>query len=321
MRVLVTGASGFVGRALLDHLLPSAAVQLRAAVRRCAPELHANIEQTLVEELGPNTNWGSALLDVNAVVHAAARVHVIGERAKDPLVAFRRTNVDGTLALAKQAAQAGVRRFIFISSIKVNGEGTPRDRSYTSESFPQPVDPYGASKLEAEFALRNLENKSGMEVVIIRPPLVYGPGVKANFLTLMGMVNRGVPLPFGLVNNRRSLVYVGNLVSAIECCLTHGRAAGRTYMVADSETVSTGDLLRIVANALGRPARLFPVPATILRLAGAMLGRGDTLNKLLGSLTIDSVPIRDELGWRPPYSLQEGVELTARWYLQSRGRF
>lgn len=305
---------------MLSHLHANAGVDLRAAVRRDVSDLGKAVEQSRIDELGPNTNWGDTLQGVDVIVHAAARVHVMRDNEKDPLAAFRRTNVDGTMALASQAARAGVQRFVFISSIKVNGDGTPPECPYTSESYPRPVDPYGVSKLEAELALREVERQSGMEVVILRPPLVYGPGVKANFLSLMRLVDRGVPLPFGSIENRRSLLYIGNLVSAVEQCLTHERAAGRTYLLADRESVSTGDLVRIVAHGLGRPARLLPLPEPMLRFTGAMIGRRDMMNRLIGSLVVDCAPISFELGWTPPYSLEEGIESTARWYERTRGR-
>jgi UDP-glucose 4-epimerase len=310
MRVLVTGASGFVGAAL-QGVLAERGVALSLAVRRAS----GSPREVVTGDIGPHTDWREALAGCDAVVHLAARVHVMRDVSADPLAAFRAVNTVGTLNLARQAAQAGVRRFVYLSSIKVLGEG--RDRPYTQADVPAPQDAYAVSKCEAEQGLRGVERESGMEVVMLRPPLIYGPGVKANFLSLMRAVTRGWPLPLGAVRNHRSLLYLGNLVSAIGACLDHPAAAGRTFLVSDGEDVATPELIRRLACALKRPARLLPVPPPLLRLGADLLGRGAQAERLLGSLTVDGSALREALGWTPPYTLDEGLRETARWYLES----
>jgi nucleoside-diphosphate-sugar epimerase len=272
------------------------------------PNAHA------VGDIGPETDWHVALGGVEAVVHLAARVHVMRDTSVDPLAAFRAVNTEGTLNLARQAAAAGVKRFIFVSSIKVNGEG--RDSPYTEFDLPAPQDAYAISKWEAEQGLREIESATGMEVVILRPPLVYGPGVGANFLRLMRSVERGWPMPFGRVDNRRSLLYLGNFTDAIRVCLDHPAAAGKTFLVSDGDDVSSADLIRRLALAMCRPARLLPVPPSWLRAAGVLFGRGAEVDRLLGSLCVDSSQIRRELGWRPPFSMDEGLRQTADYYFR-----
>jgi nucleoside-diphosphate-sugar epimerase len=262
--------------------------------------------------LGTDTVWEGALAGVDTVIHLAARVHIMDDTAADPLTQFRKVNVEGTARLAREAAKAGVRRLVFISSIKVNGEetGTP----YTPDSPPNPADPYGISKWEAEQALLTIGAETGLEVVIVRPTLVYGPGVKANFLNMIKVVHRGIPLPFASISNKRSLIYVGNLVDALAVCATHPSAAGRTYLVSDGEDVSTPDLIRMTAAALGVPARLFPFPLSLMRLVGKITGKTAAVNRLTGSLTVDSSRIRSELGWKPPFTMREGLRETAKWF-------
>ncbi len=234
----------------------------------------------------------------------------------DPLAAFRRVNVEGTLNLARQARDAGVRRFIFVSSIKVNGEGTEPGRPYTADQAPEPVDPYGISKLEAEHGLRQIAEESRMEVVIVRPTLVYGPGVKANFLSMMRWLHRGIPLPFGAIDNRRSLVSIYNLVDLLVTCIDHPAAANQAFLVSDGLDVSTTDLLRRMSKALERPARLFPVPAGLLELAAMSLGKRSLSQRLCGSLQVDIGKTRALLGWTPPVSLDEGLRRTAKYFLE-----
>jgi len=311
MRVLVTGANGFVGRALGRELLRRGR-RVRAAVRRDAG-LPDGCEARVVGDLGPDTDWSAALDGVDAVAHLAARVHVVRERAVDPSAAFRRTNVEGTLRLARSAATAGVRRLVFLSSVKVLGEATP-DGPFTDSSPANPRDPYGASKREAETGLSELAARSGMEVVILRPPLVYGPGVKGNFLSLLRLIERGVPLPLGGVRNQRSLLYLGNLVDAVDLCLSHDGAAGRTFLIRDGEDLSTAELVRRLAAALGRRAPLFPLPEGVLRLAAGCIGRRAAAQRLLGSLTVDDRRIRSELNWQPPFTVDQGLAETAIWW-------
>jgi nucleoside-diphosphate-sugar epimerase len=317
MKVLITGATGFVGRRLLARLCEFSDLSVRAAIRRPGSVAPA-VESVVVEGLAAATDWRLALQSVEVVVNLAARVHVMIDREPDPLVAFRAVNVDGTLALAAQAAAAGVRRFVHLSSIKVNGEATQPGRPFTAEDVPAPQDPYGVSKLEAEIALRKLAAQTGMEVVIVRPPLVYGPGVKANFETMMRWVLRGVPLPLASIDNRRSLIALDNLVDFIVTCLGHPAAANQTFVVCDEADLSTSDLLRRLGTALGKPARLFPVPVALLELAAAAVGKRTIAQRLCQSLQIDSSKARQLLGWRPPLSTERGLQLAASEFQRSR---
>jgi len=316
--VVVTGASGFVGTALCPQLVRTG-WKPRAALRRTPPDAEHLTDFRVVGEIGPDTDWAPVLQGAAAVVHLAARVHVMGDSSHDTLTAYRRVNTDATERLARAAAAAGVRRFVYVSSIKVNGEATS-ERPFTEADSPAPADAYGISKWEAEQALTRVRRESGLEVVVLRPPLVYGPGVKANFLSLVKAVARGWPFPFAAVHNQRSLIYVGNLVSAIVRCLENPAAAGRTFLVADGEPVSTVELICGIARALGRPARLFPVPTGLLRLAGRLTGRRGAVERLLGSLAVDFASIRRELAWTPPYTFEEGIRATAEWYLREGRR-
>ena len=312
--ILVTGASGFVGRALCDSLAAGGRVP-RKAVRRPpagAPDTIA------VGDIGPDTNWKVALEGVRCVVHLAARTHVLRESTTDPLSEYRRVNVLGTERLAREAAASGVRRIVFLSSVKVNGECT-LEHPYTEDDAPRPEDAYGATKQEAEQVLARLAARAKLEVVVLRPPLVYGPGVKGNFLRLMDIVARGVPLPLGSIANRRSLIYVGNLVDAVIRAIDLPQAAGRTYLASDGEDASTPDLVRGIAGALRVRARLFPFPPPLLRIAATLSGRGAEISRLTGSLQVDSSRIRRELGWNPPFSLEQGLDETARWYRARTG--
>ncbi|MGH6691149.1 MAG: NAD-dependent epimerase/dehydratase family protein [Gammaproteobacteria bacterium] len=306
--VLVTGANGFVGRMLCDVLAASRR-PLRKAVRAPLP----GFSDLAVGDIGPDTDWRAAFEGVGAVVHLAARTHVLRETAPDPLAEYRRVNAAGTERLARAAAARGVRRLIFLSSVKVNGERTDA-RAFTEDDAPRPEDAHGVSKWEAEQALARVAAETGLEAVILRPPLVYGPGVKGNFLRLMNLVARGVPLPLGAVANRRSFVYAGNLVDAIVKALDAPQAAGRTYLVGDGEDVSTPELVRGLAWSLGVKARLAPVPPAALGVAAALAGRRAEIARLTGSLQVDSSRLRRELAWRPPFTLAQGLEQTARWY-------
>lgn len=317
---LVTGAAGFVGRALCCRLL-SEKNQVRGTVRGKAPS--SSLPTGVVSfpvTVGTDTDWDGSLDGVDTVVHLAARVHVMNDTLVDPLAEFRRVNVEGTLNLARQAAEAGVRRFIFVSSIKVNGEVTPLGKPFTAEDAPAPADPYGISKREAEDGLRQLAADTGMEVVIIRPPLVYGPGVKANFLSVMRWLSKGVPLPLGGIRNRRSLVALDNLVDLIATCIDHPAAANQTFLAGDGEDLSTGDLLRRMAAALGKPARLLPVPAWMLETGATLLGRRALAQRLCGSLQVDIAKARTLLNWTPPVSVDEALRKTARHFLEAKPR-
>lgn len=318
MRWLVTGASGFVGQALCEELVRRKD-EVRCAVRavRIAEPKPAG-EQVAVGEIGTDTDWAAALSGVDAVVHLAARVHVMNENATDPLAEFRRINTVGTEHLARCAADSGVKRLVYVSSIKVNGEQTRGGQKFCETDAPAPQDPYGISKWEAELALHRVAHETGLEVVIVRPPLVYGPGVKGNFAQMLGVVYRGIPLPLASITNQRSLVYLGNLVDALITCATHPAAAGKTYLVCDGEAVSTPELLRQLAAVLGVPSRLFPCPLGLLQWAGRLTGRSQQLERLLGSLQVDGDKIQRDLGWIPPYSMQQGLQATAEWRHRTR---
>lgn len=297
--VLVTGASGFVGSALLPRLRGDGH-RVTALTRRATPVPGAS-HTARVSFLGDESALAPALRGVDAVVHLAARVHVMRDTVEDPLAEFRRVNVAGTLGLARAAASAGVRRFVFLSSIKVNGE-----EGYFRESDTcSPHDPYGISKHEAELGLKEIESTSGMEIVIIRPPLVYGPGVRANFRSLIQIVRRGIPLPLGAVRNRRSMVGVRNLADCIVRCLDHPAAGGETFFVSDGEDLSTPELIRRLARAMGRRPLLIPIPVPILAAGATLLGKRDILQRLTGSLQVDITKARTLLDWSPPFSIDE----------------
>lgn len=311
MSLLVTGANGFVGRALCAELLRQGYV-LRAAVRSGNARIdHA--EQAIVGSIGAKTDWTDALRGVDVVIHLAARVHVMRETAGDPLAEFLEVNLHGTENLARQAARAGVKRLVYVSSIKVNGEST-EGQPFSESDGPDPQGPYAASKWRAEQALHRVAKETGLEVVIVRPPLIYGPGVKGNFIKLLAAVDRGIPLPLSSVRNKRSLIYLGNLVDALIICASHPAAAGKTYLVRDGEDISIAELVRQMALSLGRPARLFPMPAGLLRGLGKLLGRLGTVERMVDSLRINDDLLRKELDWKQRFTLQQGLQATALWY-------
>lgn len=309
MRVLVTGASGFVGTEVVKNLKLQNFEVLVANRRASKSEADASY---IVGDLGPDSNWHEALKGCDVVIHLAARVHVMNDSAVEPLAEFRKANVEGTLNLAMQAATAGVRRFVFISSVKVNGERTEIDRPFTENDAANPQDAYGISKYEAEQGLLLIAQQTGMEVVIIRPPLVYGPGVKANFASLMQVVKRRIPLPLGAINNKRSFVYVGNLVSLVLRCIDHPAAPNQVFLVSDGCDLSTTELLRECALALGVKARLLPVPQSLIEACAAMLGKRDVAQRLCGNLQVDITKARALLNWTPSVSVADGLEAIAQ---------
>ena len=303
MKTLVSGANGFVGRALCRHLKAHGHAVV-PAVRNAS----GIVDEMVVGNIDGATDWQPALSGCDAVVHLAARVHVMDDTAQNPLALYRATNTEAMLNFARQAAAAGVKRFVFISTIKVNGEG--REAPYRESDVPAPEDAYAISKWEAEQGLQRIASETGLEVVILRPPLVYGPGVKANFLRLLQTVKRGWPLPLGAIRNRRSLLFLGNFVDAIRLCVEHPAAAGQTFLLDDGQAVSTPELIRAVARAMGRPSRLLAVPIALLRFAGTLLGKRAAVDRLTGSLYVDSSAIRSQLGWVPPFSMEAGLAQT-----------
>jgi len=307
MNILVTGANGLVGRALVSRLRADG-YAVHAAVRKST----GDVNEYPIGDMGPETDWTHAVRGCQVVVHLASRVHLMQDRSQNPLQEYRHVNVAGTQSLARQAARAGVKRFIFASSIKVNGEG--RVAPYRETDPPSPQDAYAVSKWEAEQELLNLGRTTGMEIVILRIPLVYGPGVRANFLSLIRLVDLGIPLPFGNITNQRSLIYLGNLVDALATCVRHERAANHTFMVSDGKPVSTPDLIRRLAAALHKSPRLWPLPYAWLRIAVRLTGKEKYLDRLLGSLHVDTTAIQQTLNWSPPHTMQEGLEDTVTWY-------
>ena len=316
--VLVTGGSGFLGGGLLRHLAFCGRYSLVAALRRECHELPQSIRRFMYADLTAYVDWQNALNHVDVVVHSAARVHVMAESAADPVAEFRRVNVEASLNLARQAAKAGVKRFIYLSSIKVNGEFTQPGCAFAADDSPDPVDPYGISKLEAELALKDLALATGMEVVIIRPVLVYGVGVKANFLNMIRWLQRGVPLPFGAVHNKRSLVSLENLIDFIVTCIEHPAAANQTFLVSDGHDVSTTELLRSLAKAMNSPTILLPLPVSLMSVVAKLLGKGAVAQSIFGSLEVDITKNQRVLGWVPPVSFRSAIESTVKPFLDVR---
>ena len=307
----MTGATGFVGGAVVNRLV-NEGDDVVVAIRRPLPYKLA-YTHVLLGDMDENTPWGDALLNVDVVIHLAARVHVMNEKSSNPFQAFLDVNLHGTLNLAKQATAAGVKRFIYVSSIKVNGENT-QNKPFDEVDLANPCDPYAVSKWQAEQALRQLSKENPMTIVIIRPPLVYGPRVKANFFRLLNMINKSLFFPLASINNQRSMVYIGNLVDAIITCAIHPKAANQTYLVSDKESVSTPELIQNIAQALEKRIFLLPFPIFMMKFLARLFGKSAVVDRLMQSLVIDSSKIRQELNWIPPFTMVEGLKATAEWF-------
>ena len=318
MRVLVTGATGYIGSAVLRRLASDARHKALGSIRRGMEVPVAGVSYVVVETLGPETDWQQALDGADVLLHTAARVHVMNDTDSCSLSKYREVNVDGTLNLARQAANAGLRRFVFVSSIKVNGEKTQLGKPYTEVDTPAPVDPYGMSKLETEQGLRVLADNTGMELVTVRPPLVYGPGVAANFLSMMRWIYRGIPLPLAGIHNRRTMVALDNLVDLLVTCVDHPGAAGQVILAGDGEDLSTTELLYRTGRALDKPVRLFWAPPWMLRCFARLLGKSDQIQRLTESLQVDISRTRKLLGWNPKISVNQALQQTADDFLKAR---
>ncbi len=310
MKILVSGATGFIGKTFVAAAL-ECGWHIRAALRRDA-DLPAFCEKIIVGDIDGSTDWSGAFDGCDAAVHLAARVHVMRETAPDPEQAFDRINAYGTANFARQAAAAGLPKFLFLSTAKVLGE--EKETPYTESDAPRPNDPFAFSKWKGEEELKTIQAQTGMSVAILRAPLVYGPGVKANFLNLMKGVDKGLPFPLGCASNRRSLIYAGNLADAVITALSDPNAAGKTFLVSDGEDILLPDLICRLAKALDRPCRLIPVPLWTLRLAGRVFHKTGAIDRLLGSFCVDPSDFCKTTGWKPPYSLDEGLRQTAVWF-------
>jgi nucleoside-diphosphate-sugar epimerase len=314
-KILLTGASGFVGKRIAYAL-----------VQKNTPLIFSNRkamciaggECKVVDDISDSTDWSHCLGDVASVIHCAARVHVMQETAANPLQSFRQVNVAGTVRLAQQAALAGVKQFIFLSSVKVNGEETKPGTAFTEGCQPKPTDPYGISKFEAEQALFELGRKTGMAITVIRPPLVYGPGVGANFLSLLRLVRRGIPLPLGGLKNQRSFVFIDNLVSLVTCCINNPNAYNQIFLVSDGHDLSTPELLKKVAASFSVSSHLLPCPPSVLMFMANLVGKKSAADRLCQSLQLDISKTKSQLGWSPPYTVEQGLQLTTNYIIESQ---
>ncbi len=316
MKILVTGANGFIGKVVCRRLAESGRKVRGIVYPENVPQFEAlkMIETRYIGDIGEKPDWTRVLDGMEVVVHLAGRVHVLRETAQDPQSEYDRINTEATKHIAETASDLGVKRFVFISTVKVNGESTPPDRPFTERDTPQPRDLYGLSKFNAESVLRLMAADRRLESVIIRLPLVYGPGVGGNFLRLLKLVEMGVPLPFGMLRNKRSLIFVENVADAIATCVTHEKAANETFLVSDAPPVSTPDLLRLIAGVMGKKVVLLPVPESLLRLLGVLSGKKGEVERLIGSLCIDQTKAENLLSWRPPFSIETGIKSTVSWY-------
>lgn len=319
MQIAITGSSGFVGQAV-SNALSAYNIKVRALVRSVNPSgsTSSNFGVSCIKGSDAETSWLNQLMDIDCIIHCAAVTHVMVKTKAEALAIYRAINVESTRRLAEQAAQSGVKRLIFLSSVKVNGEQTSKERVFTYSDIAKPEDPYGISKWEAEQALLKVSAKTGLEVVIIRPPLVYGPSVKGNFLSILQWLARGIPLPLGAVHNQRSLVGINNLVDLIVTCIDHPAATHYPLLVSDGRDMSTTELLRKLGIALSKPARLLPLSASIVEVSARLIGKRAAATRLLGNLQVDISKTKDVLDWSPPVSVDEGLRETADWYLSQR---
>jgi len=317
-KILITGATGFVGRALFENLKSKKKYLMHLATRTNQEKLFEEAKVFSIGEIDSNSNWKDSLNGVDYVVHCAARAHRTEKKKADLLQAYRRINVDGTRNLAEQAVATGIKRLIFLSSIKVNGERTISSKSFKYNDISQPEDAYGISKWEAEQVLLEISKQTGLEVVIIRPPLVYGEKVKGNFLSLLDLIYKQVPLPLAKINNLRSFIGLDNLIDVIVCCIEHSKAGGKTFLVSDGEDLSTSDLIKKLSQFMNKSPILFHVSQSIIQLMGRLLGKSAKVQGLFGSLQVDNSYAREILGWSPALSLDEGLKKTVHWYLKNR---
>ncbi|MEZ9699210.1 UDP-glucose 4-epimerase family protein [Vibrio sp. 10N.261.46.E12] len=313
MKLLVTGSTGFVG-SRFAKLAQECQWEVLPVVRKAA-QIQPN--SLVVSSIDSSTDWSGAFDGVDCVVHCAARVHQMNESEQDALAAYREVNTLGTLTLARQAADAGVKRFVFVSSIKVNGELSELDSPFDPDLSHTPQAPYGLSKYEAEIELAQLAKDTGLDIVIIRPPLVYGPGVKANFLSMMRLIDKGIPLPFGAIKNQRSLVYLDNLCDLILTCCEHPSAPGRTFLVSDDNDVSTTQLMQIIAQTMGKSSRLIPIPMSWIQLGASVLKKQQVAQRVCGNLQVEIGLTKDILGWKPPVTFEQGIKRTVEAYFKS----
>ncbi|MDQ5767552.1 UDP-glucose 4-epimerase family protein [Thiothrix subterranea] len=317
MQLLITGSSGFIGSSLLLSLKSTRTYSITTVIRNKKNQDGVEDRSIVMNTIDQDSDWSETLFGINTVIHLAARAHILNDQVSNPLAAFRETNTYATLNLAQQAANAGVRRFIFISSIGVNGNQT-HTKPFAADDLPTPAEPYAISKHEAEIGLRQIAAETGMEVVIIRPPLVYGANAPGNFGQLIKTVARGIPLPLGSIHNQRSLVALPNLIDLITTCIDHPAAANQTFLVSDGEDLSTTELLQRLSRALGKPARLLPIPQSWLETALTLVGKRAIAQRLCGNLQVDISKTRDLLGWTPPVSVDEALRQTAQAYLQAK---